>query len=115
MSTLRQCPPIPPGYVDEYRRHLVEYPHFTETDDELFDHVLDFVMGHDAAPRDADGDGDVECMREWTYEIMEAIGRKYGTNPRGGGLLQWVAGLALAAVGVGGIVGGLRARAARRA
>jgi hypothetical protein len=68
-------PDIPKSILKEYPKAYKD--EMAPTDDERFDHALDFVMFHNDGLDEDDHDEHVAVLREWAYELMELTGTPY--------------------------------------
>ena len=80
VEVLLECPDVPDDverqYRDRIRRHGIE-----DDDDDRFDDAFDFVLElpEDVMPwNDEYEEADVDCVREWAYELLRRIGKPYG-------------------------------------
>lgn len=78
---LLECPAVPRVVETEYKEYTKRRG-VPADDDARFDQALDFVMfeiDRELRPREADEpeEADVECMREWAFELLRRIGEPY--------------------------------------
>ncbi len=77
------CPPLPYNVRASYGTH-VYLTGAADDQDERWDDAFDFIGGHAECPKEPETphESDVECMREWAYDLLASIGRPYvHSNP----------------------------------